>query len=79
MKLFLMTFQEYRVKIITEMWLGSLQGKKWFYIKGRAPKSTGAPSSKNEGQKALFSSHLNRKGILNVCVLQRGYEAMYQH
>lgn len=27
-KLFLMTFQEYHVKIITEMQLGSLQGKK---------------------------------------------------
>lgn len=74
-----MTFQEYRVKIITEMQLGSLQGKKWFCIKGGAPKPTGAPSSKNEGQKGLFSSHLNRKGILNACVMQRGYQAMYQH
>lgn len=68
-----MTFQEYHVKMITEMQLGSLQGKKWFCIKG------GAPSSKNEGQKGLFSSHFNRKGILNACVIQRGHQAMYQH
>lgn len=74
-----MTFQEYCVKITPEMQLGSLQGKKWFCIKGGAPKPTGAHSSKNEGQKSLFSSHLNRKGILNVCVMQTGYQAMHQH
>lgn len=31
------------------------------------------------GKRTLFSSHLNRKGILNVCVMQSRYQAMYQH
>lgn len=72
MKLFLMTFQEYRVKIITEMWLGSLQGKKLFYIKGRPLKSTGAPSSKKWGAKSLIFIPFKQKGNIKcLCDAER--------